>query len=148
MVTIQNEHNTTDLDRRSVLGLASGAAIVAAGSSNVRAAATSVAASDIVMMDAIALRSAIHSRQLSCSEVMNAYLDHIEKLNPKVSDIQLCGSKSAMLRAWFSIIGRGSLRSSRAKAVAAAETGLSLRRFPVKCPFTVTEIVDPDFLPE
>ena len=37
---------------------------------------------------------------------------------------------------------------SRAKAVAATETGLSLRRFPIKCPFSVTEIVDPDFLPE
>jgi Domain of unknown function DUF29 len=36
----------------------------------------------------------------------------------------------------------------RAKAVAAAETGLSPRRFPGKCPFPVAEIIDPDFLPE
>jgi hypothetical protein len=31
MTTVQNDDNATDLDRRSVLGLASGAAIVAAG---------------------------------------------------------------------------------------------------------------------
>jgi Domain of unknown function DUF29 len=37
---------------------------------------------------------------------------------------------------------------SRAKVVAAAETGLSLQLFSVKCPFTVIEIIDPDFWPE
>ena len=42
---------------------------------------------DIVMMDGAALTSAIHSRQVSCVEVMAAYLDHIEKINPKVNAI-------------------------------------------------------------
>jgi amidase len=43
--------------------------------------------SDIVMMDALALSRAIHAKQLSCVEVMGAYLDHIDALNPKVNAI-------------------------------------------------------------
>lgn len=42
---------------------------------------------EIVMLDAIALARGIASRQLSCVEVMNAYLDHIERLNPMVNAI-------------------------------------------------------------
>ena len=41
--------------------------------------------SDLVMLDAITLADAIRSRQVSCVEVMTAYLDHSEKLNPKVN---------------------------------------------------------------
>ena len=44
-------------------------------------------ASEIVMMDGCALANAIHSRQLSCVEVMMAYLDHIEDINPHVNAI-------------------------------------------------------------
>jgi amidase len=43
--------------------------------------------SEIVMMDAISLQNAIQSRRISCVEVMGAYLDHIEKVNPKVNAI-------------------------------------------------------------
>src|SRR5499427_1611151 len=43
--------------------------------------------SDIVMMDAGALASAIRTRKVSCVEVMTAYLDHIDNLNPKVNAI-------------------------------------------------------------
>src|SRR3954469_6786911 len=43
--------------------------------------------SDIVMMDALALSRAIQSKQVSCVEAMNAYLDHIDALNPKVNAI-------------------------------------------------------------
>ena len=46
-----------------------------------------MAAPDIVMMDALALSAAIKSKQVSCVEVMNAYLDHIDALNPKVNAI-------------------------------------------------------------
>ena len=35
------------------------------------------------MMDALALSRAIKSKQVSCVEVMNATLDHIERLNPQ-----------------------------------------------------------------
>ena len=43
--------------------------------------------SDIVLMDARGLADAITSRALSCVEVMNAYLDHIENLNSNVNAI-------------------------------------------------------------
>ena len=39
--------------------------------------------SDIVMMDALALSRAIQRKQVSCVEVMTAYLDHIDALNPE-----------------------------------------------------------------
>jgi amidase len=39
------------------------------------------------MMDAVGLAAAIRSRKVSCVEVMTAYLDHIERLNPKVNAI-------------------------------------------------------------
>ena len=42
---------------------------------------------DIVLMDAAALSKAIHSRKISCVEVMGAYLDHIERVNPRVNAI-------------------------------------------------------------
>jgi amidase len=42
---------------------------------------------EIVKLSAIALASAIKSKQVSCVEVMNAYLDHIERLNPRVNAI-------------------------------------------------------------
>jgi len=85
MTARDDELSKTDVDRRSVLGLATGAVIGAAGVSQPAAAA--VSRSDIVMMDAVALSSAIHTRQLSCVEVMSAYLDHIERLNPQVNAI-------------------------------------------------------------
>jgi amidase len=48
---------------------------------------TEPAVSDIVMMDALALGRALRARELSCVDVMNAYLDHIERFNPKVNAI-------------------------------------------------------------
>src|SRR5262249_50284956 len=42
---------------------------------------------DLVTMDATTLASVIHSRKASCVEVMTAYLDHIERVNPKVNAI-------------------------------------------------------------
>ena len=38
-------------------------------------------------MDAAVLSKAIHSRQVSCVEVMAAYLEHIERINPTVNAI-------------------------------------------------------------
>ena len=42
---------------------------------------------EIVRLDAIALSSAIKSKRVSCVEVMNAYLDHIDRMNPRVNAI-------------------------------------------------------------
>ena len=74
------------LDRRSVLSLA-GAAIGASAASIAGSASAQTQRSDIVMLDAVALSEAIHTRRVSCVEVMTAYLDHIERLNPKVNAI-------------------------------------------------------------
>jgi amidase len=49
------------------------------------------------MMDAGALRAAIHSRQVSCVEVMNAYLDHIDKFNPRVNAIVALQDRAGLL---------------------------------------------------
>ena len=58
-------------------------------------AATGV--SEIVMMDAVALASAIGSRQVSCAEVMTAYLDHIDQLNPVVNAIVALQDRAGLL---------------------------------------------------
>jgi amidase len=74
------------MNRRTVLGLTAGATAGAA----LRAAARPTSArpvNDFVLMDAIALSTAIHSRAASCVEVMTAYLNHIEDLNPQVNAI-------------------------------------------------------------
>ena len=52
---------------------------------------------DIVMMDAASLENAIRSRRVSCGEVMNAYLDHIENLNLKVNAIVALQDRHGLL---------------------------------------------------
>ena len=42
---------------------------------------------DVTLMDACALSDAIRARKVSCVEVMTAFLDRIERLNPKVNAI-------------------------------------------------------------
>jgi len=44
-------------------------------------------ANDIVELSAVDLATAIHSRQVSCREVMRAYLAQIDRLNPQVNAI-------------------------------------------------------------
>src|SRR5690606_25506013 len=43
------------------------------------------AISDIVMMDALPLGRAIRAKSVSCVEVMTAFLDHIDRINPHVN---------------------------------------------------------------
>jgi amidase len=45
------------------------------------------AVSDIVLMDALSLGAAIRAKKLSCVEVMEAYLDHIDRFNPAANAI-------------------------------------------------------------
>lgn len=47
----------------------------------------SAGASDIVELSAVALSEAIHARQLSCVEVLDAYLAQVDRLNPIVNAI-------------------------------------------------------------
>ena len=80
----QDEYRAA-LSRRKMLGLAAGATLsVAVQASSGRSAAR---INEIVLMDAGALSKAIHSRRISCAEVMTAYLDHIGQFNPKVNAI-------------------------------------------------------------
>ena len=90
--TISNE-----LSRRSALLLAAGTAATAASGSVDPSARAAVRPSDIVMMDAVGLASLIRSRQVSCREVMTAYLDHIEKMNPHVNAIVALQDRAALL---------------------------------------------------
>ena len=85
------------LDRRALLGIAGGlaAGAVVSGGPATTAAPTP---SDIVMLDAGALAGAIRARQVSCLEVMSAYLDHIEQVNPRVNAIVALQDRPALLR--------------------------------------------------
>jgi amidase len=53
--------------------------------------------SDIVMMNALELSRAIKPKRVSCVEVMTAYLDHIEVLNPRVNAIVSLQDRSGLL---------------------------------------------------
>src|SRR5215510_5843868 len=61
------------------------------------AAPAAAISSSLVMMDARALASAIRAREVSCVEVMTAYLDHIERINPHVNAIVALRDRSALL---------------------------------------------------
>lgn len=58
---------------------------------------SSAAGHAIVAMDAVALSHAIHARNLSCAEVMAAYLDQIERLNPHVNALVALRERSDLL---------------------------------------------------
>jgi len=91
--------DSRDPNRRSILGgLAGGAILGAASGSASQRAAAAMGPSDIVMMDAAGLASLIRSQQASCVEVMTAYLDHIDRLNPKVNAIVALQERSALLK--------------------------------------------------
>jgi amidase len=53
--------------------------------------------SEIVLMDGAALSGAIRSRQLSCVEVMTAYLNHIDRFNPRVNAIVALQERTGLL---------------------------------------------------
>jgi amidase len=53
--------------------------------------------SPLVMMDGVALARALRSREVSCAEVMAAYLDHIDRLNPHVNAIVALQDRTMLL---------------------------------------------------
>ncbi len=68
---------------------------------------------DIVLLDARRLSDAIHTRAVSCVEVMTAYLDHIERMNPQVNAIVSLEPRESLLqqaRARDAALGRGESR--------------------------------------
>ena len=76
-----------DRDRRSVLKATASLVASAAAGSIATSGEAAPRSSDIVMMDALGLVRAIRARKVSCVEVMGAYLDHIEAINPRVNAI-------------------------------------------------------------
>src|SRR5882757_3577275 len=56
-----------------------------------------VAPSRLVMLSARALADAIRAREVSCVEVMSAYLDHIERINPLVNAIVALRNRDDLL---------------------------------------------------
>ena len=96
MTDNENNSGRAALSRREILGLAAGATVGAA----MHAAPAQSAerrANDIVLMDATVLSKAIHSRKVSCVEVMSAYLEHIERTNPKVNAIVALQERADLL---------------------------------------------------
>jgi hypothetical protein len=88
------------VNRRSFIGLTSGLATVVALNEveRIGPASARTKPSDIVMMDGVSLARAIKSKQVSCVEVMNAYLDHIERLNPRVNAIVSLQDREGLLK--------------------------------------------------
>jgi len=93
-----DEHTQAEapvLDRRTLLSLAA----FALGSAAVPAfAADKPPDGGIAGLDAVTLRGLIRTRKVSCVEVMNAHLDRIEALNPKVNAIVALQDRAGLLR--------------------------------------------------
>jgi amidase len=92
-----NNSKDASMSRRTALGLAAGATMAAAVHATPRPARGPAHINDIVTLDATALAAAIHTRKLSCVEVMTAYLDHIAALNPQVNAIVALQDRDALL---------------------------------------------------
>jgi amidase len=52
---------------------------------------------EITALDAVGLSDAIRERRVSCVEVMNAYLDRIERLNPRVNAIVTLRDRESLI---------------------------------------------------
>ena len=82
-----------------VLGTDLGPAPAAAQvNSTPQALARAGAAPDVVMLEGAELAAAIRAKRISCAEVMTAYLDHIERVNPRVNAIVALRQRDALLR--------------------------------------------------
>jgi amidase len=91
-----NQADKPGMSRREILGLAAGATLgtavfAAPGQSSAKRP------DDIVLMDASTLSRTLHARKVSCVEVMSAYLDHIERLNPQVNAIVALQERADLL---------------------------------------------------
>lgn len=53
---------------------------------------------EIVKLDAVALSNAIKSKRVSCVEVMTSYLEHIDRLNPRVTAIVSLQNRDDLLK--------------------------------------------------
>ena len=97
MDEIDGESSGATPHRRSMLRLTTGAVAGVAVGGVAKAATVSTRPSDIVAMDAISLSRAIRTRKVSCVEVMDAYLDHVDAVNPKVNAIVALQDRADLL---------------------------------------------------
>ena len=97
MIDMDDDKRPVGLDRRSVLRLTSGAIAGAATTSMARTSHAATTASEIVMMDAGPLAKAIRTRKVSAVEVMTAYLDHVDTVNPKFNAIVALQPRDGLL---------------------------------------------------
>ncbi len=88
--------NQNGISRRAALGLAAGAS-TGILSAAVPKQGVTAHLDDVVAMDASSLANAIHTRRISCVEVMSAYLSHIEKVNPRVNAIVALQDRADLL---------------------------------------------------
>lgn len=75
--------SSNDASRREIL--AGGGALI--GAAMLASEAEAASTNTITAMDGLALAAAVKAKKVSCAEVMTAYLDHIERVNPKVDAI-------------------------------------------------------------
>ncbi len=80
-----------------MLALAAGTATAASVQANDREALKVRPMNELVSMDATTLARTIHAGNASCAEVMTAYLDHIERVNPQVNAIVALQDRAALL---------------------------------------------------
>ena len=78
---------------------------------------------DLTLMDACALSDAIRARKVSCVEVMTAFLDRIERLNPKVNAIVSLQDRSRSL-------ARGDASATTSLRAASIAAGCTASRRP------------------
>jgi hypothetical protein len=98
--SIMNDQPARPFSRRDFLGTVGALSVAGLGSTlgaSRNAHATTAAVGDIVSMPAYRLSAAIHLKEVSCREVMTAYLDHIDRVNPKVNAIVARRERSALL---------------------------------------------------
>jgi amidase len=95
----RGQRNTPRLTRREFLaeaGGAAGVAVVAPWMPSVARPANALP--ELVSLNALELSQKIKAKQVSCVEVMQTYLAHIERLNPKVNAIVSLQPAEALLR--------------------------------------------------
>jgi amidase len=86
-----------DINRRLALALAGAASVSAVAPASPEQSTVMPQPNDLVLLDATALAGAIHTRRVSCVEVMNAYLDHIDRFNPRVNAIVALRDRGELL---------------------------------------------------
>jgi len=86
-----------DRNRRTFLSFAAGAVMGSTIAPKVQPKPMDAPPSDIAMMDGAALSRAIHTKRVSCVEVMTAYLAHIEALNAPVNALVALQDPSELL---------------------------------------------------